>query len=288
MFVSKTNTCGRYVHPLTELVVMCSVSASKLTIGVGFAPKTLVKNNQTARMATETGRFKLRFSSRLTAYLSAIIRMRYAEKKTVRTVLDWLKEQNCKIAPRSYHRYMLRVMRSMRLQQASNLGVDVELLRAIRVRYKLAVDPKRVRGAGAKLPAHHVRAHRRRIFPRSEPKPISTPKEAPKRTIPPAVATLTPTLRTAMASTLSQNEPPKMQGTAENPLGHGDWRIINESAREKVFALDKMVHLNLKGRVIHGRTRREFTKDELESEFALTPNEAESCFMTFSEDQRRI
>ena len=78
------------------------------------------------------------------------------------------------------------------------------------------------------------------------------------------------------------SEAPKLCGTLEKPESYGDWKIINEIARKKVFRQDRRMILNMQGIVIHLGTRQEYTEERLVAEFGLTPTEAKSCFMTLT------
>ncbi len=221
------------------------------------------------------------FSSRLSTYISAILRMRYQENRTVREVLGWLRDQDCPISRYSYQEFMRRVLRLLPVEQARDLGVDVEILRTIRVRLKMPINPRRARSTTIKpLPRHNARTRRRPIVPRPKNQPRPVPPRTPHRSsVPPA--------KTALALVVEPLLPPKMRGTPEDPQGYGDWKIINDMARKKVFAKDRSMMLNYMGTVTHTKTRHEWTQAELEVHFGLTPNEAESCFMTFTASEKR-
>ena len=70
--------------------------------------------------------------------------MRYHENKPVQHLLDWLKEKGVELTRRSYQRFITRVLHLMPLDQARELVANCGLLCAVRVRYKLTVDPKRL------------------------------------------------------------------------------------------------------------------------------------------------
>lgn len=76
-----------------------------------------------------------------------------------------------------------------------------------------------------------------------------------------------------------------MRGTLENPQGRWDWKIVNDMARAKIFSQKggDLMMTNYQGTVINIRTRHEYTPEELMAEFDLSANEAESCYMTFSD-----
>lgn len=209
------------------------------------------------------------------------MRMRYQENRTVKYVLAWLLEQNCAISRRSYHEFMLRVLRVLPLEQAREFGVSADLLRAIRVRYQMPVDPKGVRaGAGKSTPRHDSRARRRRILPVRKAQLARVSSAHVLRGEAHPAAAVAPLSSAGMVSPPGQAEPPKMLGTMENPVGQSDWIIINKIARDKVFAKDRLMTLNDRGRARSMRTGRDYTEEELMKEFGLTEIEAISCFQT--------
>ncbi len=207
--------------------------------------------------------------------------MRYQENNLVADVLAWLEEQSCGITEQGYHRFMTRVLRRLPVAQARELGVDLALLRAVRVRYKFPVDPK---GGGAitakRRPPHNVRAHRRRIVPRPpEPLPARRPRH-PARDVEQKSADVPRPLPVEPAPGL-----PALRGTLDNPH-NSDWILINDMALEKLYAKDKLIMINDVGEVIHIKTRREYTPEQLVEQFGLHKSEAESCFMTFTERRK--
>ena len=230
---------------------------------------------------------KPRFCSAITPHITALLKERYQGNQSVDKFLEWLKQHGCSISRRSYHEFVHRVLCLMSMKQARDLGVDVELLRAVRVRGKLPIDPKGVRAVtGKPTPRHDSRARRRRILPRRESRLVgkSLGHSTPKKNPPAATSASTPPREIELPT--KQSEAPKMRGTPEDPQGHGDWKIINDMARKKVFSKDRSVMLNYQGTVLHTKTRHEYTQAELEAQFGLTPNEAESCFMTFTAAER--
>ncbi len=209
--------------------------------------------------------------------------MRYQENNPVKVVLEWLRKQNCQITIRGYDQFLRRVLRLMPIKQAHELGVDVDLLRAIRIRYRLPVDPKGVRVAlGKRRPAHHARARRRRIAPRPKERPQPLEPRLARRPVMAVVGTAT-TERSPIAAAAPPVQ--KLRGTMDNPHNN-DWMLINEMARQKLYDQDKRVMINDVGLVIHMSTRHEYTVKELVEQFGLHENEAESCFMTFTERKK--
>ena len=205
--------------------------------------------------------------------------MRYRENLSVSRVLEWLKEQNCPISLRTYHEFITRVLYRLALDHAKELGVDVDLLRAVRVRYKLPVEPQRVRGVISKQrPPHNSRAKRRKI---------GLPRKPKLAVNPPTVANVgRPTRADAAQLPLlgldADTAPPQIRGDVSRPetLRYSDWQIINESARSKLAKQSRQVMTNDAGTVYHLRTGKQYTEEDLVREFGLTPTEAQSCFLT--------
>ena len=207
------------------------------------------------------------------------MQMRYRENKPVAAVLVWLKEQSCMISRTSYHEFMARVLHMLSLDQARELGVDVELLRAVRVRYKLLVDPKRTRRVtGKPVPRHNVRAKRRTIGLSGKP----------KDTLPHATANVRQTPRVDPAKTPFHGieakvaaPSAKLHGDPTKPdtLRYGDWKIINEQAKAKLAKQNRQIWTDA-GTVFNFRTGKQYTEEDLMREFGLTPAEAQSCFLT--------
>ena len=170
----------------------------------------------------------------------------------------------------------------MSLDQAKKLGVDVDLLRAIRVRLKLPADPRRARSTLGKPITRFDSRHRQRR--------LQTVPKAKRLPLAPAQPT-----RQDRSSDVNHQQSlvgiaptPEKTGTAKilgnvenlNSLFRNDWKIINEIARSKLRALDRKVYPNWKGRVFHLTTRVEYTREDLMKQFGLTRAEAESCFLT--------
>ena len=214
--------------------------------------------------------------------------MRYVENTSVEKVLAWIAEQGVSIARRTYQDFITRVLHLMPLAQAKDLGVNPELLKAIRVRYKLPVDPRRARVVvDKKAPWHNHRQRRRPIHVGPKPKRVAAAKLAP-------VAPARPQKRDRLDANQfplpgmvglppDAKQYPLMTGTPEKPAGYGDWKIINAMARDKLYALDRKVMPNYESGVIHIRTRKQYNPEELVALFNLTPNEAQSCYMSFDD-----
>ena len=75
-----------------------------------------------------------------------------------------------------------------------------------------------------------------------------------------------------------------MRGTEENPIGIPDWQILNRRARKKLAVIDRKILPNHQGMVIHLKTKRSYTPEDLVAEFGLTPTELESCSMSLPDD----
>ncbi len=271
-FVLETNALALYVHRAVKPGKKPSMGVPKWKVGACFAQKSGVSAVKTFQKPAD-------MEGGARVYVSAISIFKcpntneICREKTVDNVREWLKKQNCPISVRGFDQFMRRVLRLVTMAQARRRGVDVDLLRAVRIRYQMPVDPRRTRALlGRRRPAHHARARRWPIAPRSE-KPPPPPRSARPRPISPVEV---------VAPSVVEPPPPKMRGTPEAPQGYGDWKIINDMARKKVFAKDRSMLLNHWGTVIHIKTRYDYTQDELERDFGLTPNEAESCFMTFT------
>ena len=206
--------------------------------------------------------------------------MRYRDNKPVAAVLAWLKDQNCVISRGSYQEFMARVLHVLSLEQAREFGVDIELLRAIRVRYKLPVDPRRARKAiGKPAPRHNSRAKRRKIGLLHKPKPIPPRTTANVRQTPTVDPAKTPFhgIEAKVAAPTA-----KLHGDPSKPktLRYRDWKIINEEARTKIAKQSRHIFTNDAGTVSNFRTRKQYTEEDLMAEFGLTPAEARSCFLT--------
>lgn len=146
--------------------------------------------------------------------------MRYQQGKSVREVLAWLELQGVPTIRRNYHRLMLRVFLLLPLDQARELGVDEGLLRAVRTRYKLPVDPGGRRAPTVKkAPRRDYRQRQRRIL--ADPRP--------KRASPPALEPHMKSERFERPGTTASVFSPGissmalasgMRGTPENPEGY--------------------------------------------------------------------
>lgn len=234
----------------------------------------------TRTSSRQSAAVKLRFASSIAPYLDDLLRMRYQDNCTVSEVLAWLKEKGTEISRRSYQDFMVRVLHLMPLEQARELKVNADLLRAVRVRYKLPPDPRSSRLTASRRTArHNPRWQRRKILPkpRSESLEVSAPaypaQEArPKPSQPPLTGTkIPPTAEETYA---------KLRGTPDNPANYGDWKIINEVAHAKLRKINRHVYPNQGGLTIHLYTRHEYTEEELIEQFDLSPTEAQSCFMS--------
>ena len=175
--------------------------------------------------------------------------MRYTDKKSVMQVLSWLAERGVATSRESYQTFLRRVLNLLPDDKARELLVDLQLLRAVRRRLKLPLAP----APGRLLPIKAVKSFHAR-----------------SRQLPLVGIVAPPT------------DAPRMRGTPEKPEGYGDWKIINEIARKKVFRKDRQMMLNMQGTVLQLKTREEYTPERLMEDFGLTATEAQSCFMTFT------
>ena len=231
------------------------------------------------RSKTKSEAVRIRLSPRLVGHTNILIRMRYAENNPVKTVLAWLKEQGCVITDRGFHGYMARVLHRLPLDQARQLGVDVDLLRAVRVRYKLPVDPKRTRRVmGKPAPRHYSRAKRRKIGLPRKSKRAPAPAAASVRQTPSVDAARPPVLGIQIEVATPA---PKLHGDPLKPeiLRYGDWKIINKEAKAKIAKQSRQIWFDA-GTVSNFKTRKQYTEADLMAEFGLTPVEAQSCFLT--------
>lgn len=223
-----------------------------------------------------------RFSSRLVPFTNALLAMRYTDKKSVASVLEWLVGQGVTTSRDSYQMYLRRVLNLLPDDKASAMKVDLELLRAIRRRLRLPLAPPAGRALTVKaVKSFNARSRQRRIAPVKKAKSVRAPLarstkrprfEADQLPLAGIVATSSPVSLAA-----------KMRGTPEAPQGYGDWKIINEIAREKLMLLDRHLYPNMEGTVIHLKTRKLYSEEELVTIYKLTPTEAQSCFMTFND-----
>ena len=205
--------------------------------------------------------------------------MRYTDKKSVTQVLSWLAERGVVTSRESYQTFLRRVLNLLPDNKARELLVDLQLLRAVRRRLKLPIAP----APGRLLPikavkSFHARSRQRRVAPVKKPKPVRAPLARPVRKSPVVEADQLPLVGIVAPPT----DAPRMRGTPEKPEGYGDWKILNEIARKKVFRKDRQMMLNMQGTVLHLKTREEYTPERLMEDFGLTATEAQSCFMTFT------
>ena len=241
--------------------------------------KLLVNSAKPFRSRAKSEASKIRLSPRLVGHTNILIRMRYAEDNSVRTVLAWLKEQGCEITDRGFHGFMSRVLHLLPLEQARQLGVDVDFLRAVRVRYRLPVDPKRARRVkGKPAPRHFSRSKRRKIGLPRKPKPAPVPTTASVRQTPGVDAARPPVAGIQIEVATPAR---KLHGNPSKPdtLRYGDWKIINEEARTKIAKQSRQIWFDA-GTVSNFKTRKQYTQEDLVKEFGLTPVEAQSCFLT--------
>ena len=206
--------------------------------------------------------------------------MRYEERKPVVIVLKWLEQQSCPIAFRSYKDFMGRVLRLMSLARAEALGVDVDLLRAVRVRLKLPLDPRRVRSTLGKPLTRFDSRHRSRrlqILPKAK-RPVLVARSVGKRDRIGDPRPLSPSGFAPVPETPSE----RLTGDPSNlkSLTLADWRIINKAARLKLLQRERKIESNWEGRVFHRTTHQQYTRQELMAQFGLSVAEAESCYLT--------
>lgn len=204
--------------------------------------------------------------------------MRYTEKKSVSQVLAWLSERGIATSRESYQTFLRRVLNLLPDDKAKELQVDLELLRAVRRRLKLPLAPASGRLMPVKaVKSFHSRSRQRRVGAPRKARSVRPPLARPARR--PVVEDNQLPLAGIVAP---PGEPPKMRGSMERPEGYGDWKIVNEIARKKVFKKNRQMMLNMQGTVIHLKTREEYSPERLMAEFDLTAPEAQSCFMTFT------
>ena len=246
----------------------------------GFCSKGGVETVKPRVKPAKTAGRSLRFQSGIKVHLSAILRLRYVERKSVAEVIAWLAEQKCTISSRSYYDFMARVLRLMPLEQAEKLGVDVPLLRAVRVRLKYPVDPRRSTALGSKRVKRFYSRHRQRrlqTVPKAKRVPPPARTVCPERASDPAQLPLA-----GIAPSPVQPGMEQITGDVNNfkSLSRQDWIIVNGMARGKLRVIDRRVYPNWQGRVFHLSTRVDYTREDLIKQFGLTPAEAESCFLT--------
>lgn len=240
----------------------------------------------TRTSSRQSAAVKLRFTSSITPYLDDLLRMRYQEDCTVSEVLAWLKEKGTEISRRSYQDFMVRVLRLMPLEQARELKVNADLLRAVRVRYKLSPDPRSSRLTASKRTVrHNPRWQRRKILP--EPRPKVAAKATPPPTTRSPGRDQPEPAQLLMAGLVAPPaiEAPyaKLRGTPDKPDGYADMKIINQVARAKLAKANRHIYPNTEGTTIHISTRHEYTPEELVAECGLSPTEASTCFMTLDD-----
>ena len=210
--------------------------------------------------------------------------MRYEQRKSVPEVLAWLAAHGCVINKRSYQLFHWRVLRLMSLEQAQELGVDVDLLRAIRVRLKLPVDPRRIGSAFAKSIRRFDPRHRHRkiqVGPKPKRVPLAmSPKPSHQPVGAPADSAQFP--RAGLIPSGDATEEYVFRGDPAKPetLSRQDWSEINKVARKKLLRINRQIWPNQSGTVFHFRTRQQYTREHLIG-LGLSSNEAESCFQTF-------
>ena len=195
-------------------------------------------------------------------------------------VLAWLKEQDCAISRGSYHEFMARVLHLLPLEQAREMGVEVELLRAVRVRYKLLVDPKRARRViGKPAPRHFSRAKRRKIGLPRKPRPAPDPHAVSNV---PRQSWSDGAQQPFLGIEAEASARPRFLGDPSKPetLRYADWKIINEEARTKIAKQSRQILTNDAGTVFSFKTGKQYTEEDLMREFGLTLAEAQSCFLT--------
>ena len=209
--------------------------------------------------------------------------MRYEGNQSVSHVLSWLASQNCVVTSRAYQYFHLRVLRLMSLDQAEKLGVDVDLLRAIRTRLKIPVDPRRVGSTLAKPIKRFDLRHRQRriqIGPEVKRPVVVPPPKSPRRG-----ATESDSMQLAPAGLVPAEAADEyvFRGDPEKlaTLSRQDWVHVNKEARRKLLKISRHVWPNQNGTVFHLHTRKEYTREELAKDFGLTAAEAESCYQTF-------
>ncbi len=198
--------------------------------------------------------------------------MRYKEQKSVVQVVDWLKDKQCEVTGRAYHGFMLRVLRLMPLKQAEALGVDPSLLRAIRIRLKLPLDPKGKRVAvGKGTERYDHRRRRRRLASEPKSRPSAPPPTRPRR------VKVSPVGQMPLTGILETTD---AEISAFQRFNRAQLREVNEQATAKVRAMSLEVYTNVDGRCFHIKTKREYTPEELQSKFSLSYAEAQSLFKT--------
>lgn len=195
----------------------------------------------------------------------------------------WLGEQGIIVTRRAYHLFFKRVLRVMPVAMAKTAGVDVALLRAVRVRHKLPLDPSGARVVSTKKAVRHDSPKRRRPIT-AEPRP-KRPKALPTAAHSPRGDYLNANQLTPVKAIVTApvaKDAPAMRGTAEAPIGYADWNIVNGMATDKLAAKNRSVLANYQGRVINIKTKQDYTEEDLVSLFELTPTEAQSCFRSFT------
>lgn len=213
--------------------------------------------------------------------LNYILQARYQQKRTVEDVLTGLSERGIKCKAASYHECLSKVLKRLSDDQATELGVDLPLLRAVRGRLGLPTGPSNARNSSRQSAGRfHARGQQRPVWVHRRARLPSAP---PTASPPPVGPTPTPAVRLPVAPPLSAAAsvptPNKIAVAGQEPT-YQEWHTINAGAVEKISAATHDVLTNWHGTVVHLPTKREFTVEELMREFDLTDLEARSLFLT--------
>lgn len=217
-----------------------------------------------------------RSRSPLVVHTNAILRMRYQEKTGVEEVRAWLGMQNAACARKTLQKHLHRVLTRLDDRQAAALGVDLGLLRAVRRRLGLPLNPTDApKAAPGSLARFDARGRQRGVWVRRRPEvPAAASPTTPA--VLPGAAAVVKTGR-ATAGPAAQPVVAAEGGPAPRPRRLHQWHEVH---RQAIAKLPSTILPNWHGTVMDMETDQELTAGQLRDRFGLSPVEAESLFLT--------
>ena len=217
-----------------------------------------------------------RFGTQLAKHANRIMQMRYVEKRGVAEVLLWLSEQGIACSDSNFHKQLGRILKKLPDDEAERVGVDLDLLRAVRRRLRMPLRPRGPRAGTIPIRRFFSGSIERRVWVKS---PMSAPSLPSPRS-----ATQPPPLTPSHNGQHPNGTRPAASRApviAPDPLAPpktlDDWRAVQARAVKKI---PTNIMNNWHGTVVDMDTDRSLNQAELMERFRLTEHEAESLFLT--------
>ena len=185
-----------------------------------------------------------------------------------------LVDDGVKISLKRLQEFVHRLLHLIRVEQATRIGLNWDLLTIIRHRYKLPTEPRAGKTVAIKPDRKFDVRHRYRRQITLEPKTKQAAKPV-VRPRPSHAPTKDQPLLTGVVS-----EPSREELAAFQKLSRFELAAVNKEAIRKIRAINRNMMTNIRGTCFDIRTWEDYSEDDLQRKFGLTYAEARSCFLT--------